>query len=106
MKRMAIYSSVGAILVAVAILFIFCFNARIPESHSWKGYFVVYVDRTIPESEVLTTFSDYGVKKIITLSGQRQPFVSDYVPVQSLDSDEYLTDRQRYFFDQSQKMQL
>ena len=63
MKRMAIYSSVGAILVAVAILFIFCFNARIPESHSWKGYFVVYVDRTIPESEVLTTFSDYGVKK-------------------------------------------
>lgn len=92
-------------LIAAIILVIFI---RLPVSSLWKEYNILYVPVELTEQVVLQALQDVGIEDVISLSKQKQPVFSPFAPVQSIVSTQhsYLRQRENYFFDRSQQMQL
>lgn len=87
-------------LAVIVIYLILSVSLRtVPVSRIWDSYSVVYVDKSMPEEEVLAVFEKYSVEHIISLGRQRIPFVSDFTPVMPQKASSYLSDRLSYFFD-------
>ena len=78
----------------------------VPVSRIWNNYSVAYVEKTLPEETVLSYFNKYSIENIISLGGQRIPFVSDFTPVLPQRESTYLKDRLLYFFDLSDNYSL
>ena len=88
-----------AIIVTTLVL---CIALRaVPVSRIWNSYSVAYVDKSLSEETVLSYFSKNSVDDVISLSGQKVPFVSDFTPVLPQRDSTYLSDRLSYFFDLS-----
>ena len=76
-----------------------------PVAKIWNNYSVAYVSNAVSEDLVVFYLENEGCQDVITLSGQKVPFVSSISPVASADN-EYLDQRLRYFSDMSSSYRL
>mgnify|MGYP003438425948 FL=1 len=89
-------------LAVMVVTFILCIALRaVPVSRIWNSYSVAYVEKSLPEETVLSYFRKYSVENVISLGGQKIPFVSDFTPVLPQRDSTYLSDRLSYFLDLS-----
>ncbi|WP_407399114.1 hypothetical protein [Treponema sp.] len=88
-----------AVIIATFILSIVL--RAVPVSRIWNSYSVAYVEKSLSEETVLSYFERYSIDSVISLGGQRVPFVSDFTPVLPQRDSSYLSDRLSYFFDLS-----
>lgn len=89
-------------LAVMVVTFILCIALRaVPVSRIWNSYSVAYVEKSLPEETVLSYFRKYSVENVISLGGQKVPFVSDFTPVLPQRDSTYLSDRLSYFLDLS-----
>ncbi|MCQ2241467.1 hypothetical protein [Treponema sp.] len=93
-----------AVITATFVLSL-CLRA-VPVSRIWNNYSVAYVEKTLPEETVLSYFARHSVENVISLGGQRIPFVSDFTPVLPQRDSAYLSERLSYFFDLSDTYSL
>lgn len=91
-------------IIAVS-LFCTAFFRVIPASRLWNGYSVLYVQKDAGQSRVLELFSEYGIKKYISIYNQKvplsNPVLSAEYALSSLSFSNYLEDRKGYFYDRS-----
>ena len=92
------------ILILVCVLCLFIFRS-IPVSRIWNDYKVLYVDKSLPESDVLNCLYESGCKDVIALSLQKSPLVTPFSPFQK-DYNSYLERRLGYFTDKSSSFAL
>ena len=92
-------------LISAIVLVVFI---RLPVSSLWRGYNILYVPVELEEQVVLQALEAVGIADAVSLSKQQQPVYSTFAPVQSIVSTQhsYLRQRENYFFDRSQQMQL
>ncbi|MDR1785395.1 MAG: hypothetical protein LBR23_02865 [Spirochaetaceae bacterium] len=81
------------------------FHAEAPAESAWRGYKTLYVDRDFPEERVLALCEGAGVGEVVSLSGQRPPIESPYLPVREHLSF-YAERRANFFFDKSLSYKL
>ncbi len=89
--------SISFILFTVLLLFIF---RSLPITRIWDNYNVLYVEKSLSETQVLSFLSDAGCKDVISLSLQRIPFSASFTPVEPALSS-YLRERTAYFSDEN-----
>ena len=93
-------------LVIFLVLCGFLYGLRsMPVAKIWNNYSVAYVSNAVSEDLVVFYLENEGCQDVITLSGQKVPFVSSISPVASADN-EYLDQRLRYFSDMSSSYRL
>jgi len=104
---------VAPIISLLALFMLFCFKT-VPSGKLWKGYNVLYVPVETDDSTVINVFKDLEINDHFELSGQYIPLLfSAYSPeismlrLHSTDSEyQYLSKRNAYFFDKSNKYRL
>ena len=97
-----------AILVAILSVVILFFSVTVPNSALWHDYIILYASKNFPEQQILANLENFGIKNIITLSKQKNPYNSEKSPIQLNNNSEisYLKQRNNYFFDESNSVQL
>ncbi|MBR1910807.1 MAG: hypothetical protein IJ828_00445, partial [Treponema sp.] len=90
------------ILACVLCLFVF---RAMPASRIWRGYKVLFVDKSVEEQSVLDCLHDAGCQDVIALSLQKNPIETPFSAFQK-DYDSYLERRLAYFTDKSSMYSL
>ncbi len=71
-----------------------------PAAALWEAYSVLYVQNSVPESDILSYLENEGCSEVISASVQKNPLVSSITPISPVDSS-YLQKRFGYFADES-----
>lgn len=91
---------VSAAVILITLLFLIILKS-VPVTKIWKNYTVLYVEKKLSEETVVSYLKKSGCRDIITLSNQRSPVNSSFVPVLPSDYGDYLSKRLKYFSDES-----
>lgn len=95
--------SAAVILITLLLLIIL---KSVPVTKIWKNYTVIYVEKKLSEETVISYLKKSGCDDIISLSNQRAPVNSAFVPVLPSDYGDYLSKRLKYFSDESDNYTL
>jgi hypothetical protein len=92
---------VSAIIVFGTAVLLFM-TRSVPTTQLWKGYRVLFVTGAdVKSSQVLATLENNGCTGVICKETQRFPVVSQFAPIQPVQSLSYITERDAFFTDKS-----
>lgn len=102
---------------SISILVLLFLNRQVPSGDLWKGYTLVYVPVNSDEIVIQEAFKKSSIENVVSLSEQEKYLpvaIESKTPEQSLiflsafkkSSNDYLTRRRNYFFDQSKNFKV
>ena len=99
---------ISSCLIFLSLIMLFLLRS-VPVTKIWSSYSVLYVDKSFSEENVLSILNKNGCSEVISLGQQRVPFYSSFLPADfstSKTGSNYLTERLRYFYDESNSFML
>ena len=99
-------------VIAVFSLVMLCLFKSAPASKLWKGYSILYVPVETDWREAARILEDAGCEGVVSIENQYIPLeISEKTPEVSLScldlgKSEYLSQRNRYFFDKSKRYRI